>query len=426
MPPLNVAFVTTRLFSVPGNGGELCTLRLVDALLRAGHRLRVIGRGDPAATMGAAGRSLQVHAVGPLVLPMDELSASQRARSLLGAVWRRRAWTVHRLAQPDVPARVRALLRSWEGWPVDALVVDHLHPLSWIAGPGAGLPAPVVVMHNLEAAGHGEQAERAAAQGRRLAAAAHRREQRLLLDLERRLLAEAAAVACLSEADARAVQERARRAGSGLTVEVLAGYPRVRDAGQPPSPGSSRPPLRQDPGPGATGAGQRVRRIGLVGTWTWGPNRDGLDWLLREVVPKLGAGCQVLLAGPGSKQIALPAGVQGLGWVDDLAGFYASLDVVALPSHSGSGVHEKALEALSLAPLVVSTPHALRGLGPQLPPHVLVAADADQFAQLCRRACIDAQARVRAAEFVVDWSRARGRAHDQAVARCLAARRLPA
>jgi len=423
MRPLNIALVTTRLFSVPSNGGELCTMRLVDALLRGGHRLRVIGRGDPAATMGAAGRSLQVHAVGPLVRPLDELSAGERVRSLIGAVWHRRAWTVHRLQQPGVPARVQSLLRSWQDWPVDSLVVDHLHPLSWIAGPGAGLLAPVVVMHNLETAGHGEQAERAAAQGRRLAAAAHRREQRLLLDLERRLLSEAAAVACLSEADARVVQDRARHAGSGLSVEVLAGYPTVPDVGRPLAFETRRPPVGPDPAPGATGARQRLRRIGLVGTWTWGPNRDGLEWLLREVVPKLDEHCQVLLAGPGSLQIALPSGVQALGWVDDLAGFYASLDVVALPSHSGSGVHEKALEALSLAPLVVSTPHALRGLGPQLPPHVFVAADADQFAQLCRRACIDVQERHRAAELVVDWSRARGLAHDQAVARCLAARR---
>jgi glycosyltransferase involved in cell wall biosynthesis len=413
MRPLNVAVVTTRLFGSPANGGELCTARLLAALLRAGHRVRVIGRGDPAATMGAAAQALQVHAVGPLVLPFDDLPAGERARGLLGALWRRRAWTVHRLQQPDVPARVQALLRSWQDWPVDALVVDHLHPLSWIAGPRAGLPAPVVVMHNLESAGHAEQGQRAALRGHWLAAAAHRREHRLLLGLERRVLSEAAAVACLCEADASSWREQARRAVSAPAVEVLSGHPAAARG--------VRTQSRPDNTSEQQGRPRGVRRIGLVGTWTWGPNRDGLDWLMREVVPKLDGNCQVLLAGPGSQQIPLPAGVKALGWVDDLAGFYASLDVVALPSHSGSGVHEKALEALALAPLVVATPHALRGLGGQLPPHMLVAADGEHFARLCSRARIDPRERGHAADLVLAWCHERRQAYEQSLARCLQA-----
>lgn len=410
---MNVAVVTTRLFGNPANGGELCTARLLAALLRGGHRVRVIGRGDPAATMGAAAQALQVHAVGPLVLPFDDLHAWERACSLVGALWQRRAWTVYRLQQPDIPARVQTLLQSWHDWPVDALVVDHLHPLSWIAGPGAGLPAPVVVMHNLESAGHAEQGRRAAMRGHRLAGAAHRREHRLLLELERRVLSEAAAVACLCEADASNWREQAWRAGSGLAVEVLAGHPEAALGGC----ALTRPDSKAE----QHGRGPGVRCIGLVGTWTWGPNREGLDWLIHEVVPKLEGNCQVLLAGPGSQQIPLPAGVKALGWVDDLAGFYASLDVVALPSHSGSGVHEKALEALALAPLVVATPHALRGLGCQLPPHMLVAADGEHFARLCSRARIDPREREHAADLVLTWCHERRQAYEQSLARCLQA-----
>jgi len=59
------------------------------------------------------------------------------------------------------------------------------------------------------------------------------------------------------------------------------------------------------------------------------------------------------------------------------------VDVLAVPSLHGSGVQEKAIEAIGTGRPVIASAHALRGLGPLLPPQVHAASDANEFAQLC-------------------------------------------
>ena len=371
---MNIVFVTTRLFDVPRSGGEICTARLLGELLDAGHRLHVIGRG-PAPPAAAAG-ALRYTSLGPAVPAFEDLSPPRQLAAMLCAVAAGQASTVHRLAAGGPARLIRQVLMDCGSPTPDALWLDHLQVWPWTAGT-AGLPAPVLVMHNLESLGYAEQAAAGSVAVPRHRRWALEREARLLRRLELQAIGSAAAVACLSEHDAAPLRALARASGSRAVVEVLPGFPlRSFAPSAPPSPSSPSAPSA----PRAAGA---ARRIGLIGTWTWAPNRAGLQWLLDRVLPLLPGDCRVVLAGSGLDNLQLPDRVQSLGRVDDIRDFYGQIDVIAVATVQGSGVQEKAIEAIACGLSVVATPLALRGLGGPLPAHVCVAEDPAGFASAC-------------------------------------------
>ena len=52
------------------------------------------------------------------------------------------------------------------------------------------------------------------------------------------------------------------------------------------------------------GAADAAFDLGLVGTWTWQPNRIGLIWFLEEVVPRLSDDVTIAIAGNVGEPIA--------------------------------------------------------------------------------------------------------------------------
>ncbi len=364
---MRLALLTTRLFERPTSGGELCTARLLLALAEGDHELTCIGHGH--ATMRAFGVAATL-SLGDEVLPFAELPLRRRLALLVRVLLSGQATTTWRHTGPQAPGRVRAwLAQAWRRG-LDAVIVDHLQPWAWLAP--APPFAPLVLMHNLESRLYAEQAACAGTPAR----AWLLREARLLEELERRMFERAAGIACLSERDARALREQAAAQGRVPPVTVLPGFP----LGAPT---------------GGTHAPAGMRRVGMLGTWTWGPNRAALHWMLEEVLPRLPAACRLILAGRGLAALSLPPGVQALHEVNDPAAFYQAVDVVALPALQGSGVQEKAIEAIASERVVVASPLALRGLaaGPALGVHA--ACDAAAFARLCAEVplALDATAR---------------------------------
>jgi len=388
---MNVTLLTTRLFAQPTSGGELCTARLLAGIAAAGHQVRILGRGE-----ARTAATLNQVPLGPIVAPFEALPSLRRVSSLLGALASRQASTVHRLTTGGAGRRARQHLLQCVPVTPDVLVVDHLQSYAWVADVQGRLPAPVLVMHNLESEGY---AERAATETSPLRRAVLLREARLLQALARRALRAASVVACLSDDDARQLRACVAACGGHAPVEVL--------------PGFASPEVKMEPSTAPVGA---ARRIGLLGTWTWGPNRAGLAWMLDRVLPLLPPACKLLLAGSGLEGCALPARTESLGRVVDVRLFYDSVDVVAIASHTGSGVQEKAIEAIASGLPVVASRHALRGLGPPWPRNVYVADDPSSFAH----ACATAAAAVGDGLSPAQWSSHRGAAYRAALARCLA------
>lgn len=121
--------------------------------------------------------------------------------------------------------------------------------------------------------------------------------------------------------------------------------------------------------------------VGMIGTWTWAPNRIGLEWMLQEVMPHLPQGITVAVAG------TMPKGfpqrdkrIQFLGRVLDAKDFLRQCRVVALTSREGTGVQLKTIETFEMGLPAVATASSIRAIA-HLPSNVLVADDAMQFAQ---------------------------------------------
>jgi hypothetical protein len=101
----------------------------------------------------------------------------------------------------------------------------------------------------------------------------------------------------------------------------------------------------------------------LIGTWTWQPNRIGLDWFLSDVVPHLPQNFTIRIAGK------VPAGVTSnhpgvtfVGRVPDAAEFVRTGAVVPLTSRAGTGVQLKTIETFELGLPSVATKRSLRGV----------------------------------------------------------------
>lgn len=413
---MKLVVLTMRLFDQPRTGGELCTARLLQALGRAGHALTIVGLGQGPRQPAEGQRWVSV---GEWLPAYADMPASQRLLMPLKALALGRPVTTQRLHGPGSAELVHQELLHALG-DMDGLVIDHLQSLSWARPLLDCLPAPMLVMHNLEPQVYDERA--AAVQGGRLRARASRwvlrREARRLQQMEDLALQRASVVAALTDGDAQALRERARALGRELPVEVLPGYtlrlPAADDAA--PAGAMSTLQLRER----LARLPPEHRRVGMIGTWTWEPNRAGLAWMLEQVLPALPADCQLVLAGGGLEHLSLPQRVTALGRVAEVDGFYDAVDLVAIPSVQGSGVHEKAIEAIGRGLPVVASRHALRGLLGQLPGHVHLADGPQAFATACASAALSRDAVAGQA-----WAARREQAYQAVLQQCLASLARP-
>src|SRR4051812_48887482 len=193
----------------------------------------------------------------------------------------------------------------------------------------------ILIAHNAEYRTLEENAEAA---GNAILRWLYRREARLSRAAEMRACAAAAFVFALTEEDRAALDEGGRKSA------VLPLVARI----SPPAPPAER---------------RIACDAALIGTWTWLPNRIGLEWFLGKVVPELPADFRTDIAGelPGGLSSG-HRGVRFVGRVADAADFMRSGAVVALCSRAGTGVQVKTLATFELGLPAVATPHSIRGI----------------------------------------------------------------
>jgi glycosyltransferase involved in cell wall biosynthesis len=133
-------------------------------------------------------------------------------------------------------------------------------------------------------------------------------------------------------------------------------------------------------------ASERRKTVAMFGTWTHQPNRDGLDWFLASVWPRVtaeAADARLLVIGPGEPPVRTVAsrGVEVVGRVDNLAALLGTVAVIAVPIIRGMGARMKFGEALASGAAVVSTP--LGAEGANAGGHFISASDENAFSSAC-------------------------------------------
>jgi len=132
--------------------------------------------------------------------------------------------------------------------------------------------------------------------------------------------------------------------------------------------------------------------VGYVGSLSWRPNAQGLDWICREVWPHVRSAAPELtlsIVGSGLPEgpdgPVVPAawkvdGVKTLGFVRELAPHEARWSAMVAPVFGGSGVRIKLLESFRAGVPVVTTPDGAAGLDLTDGRELFIANDAATFA----------------------------------------------
>jgi hypothetical protein len=165
-----------------------------------------------------------------------------------------------------------------------------------------------------------------------------------------------------------------------------------------------------EPAPRSTGS-----TLLAVGSWWYGPNRHGMRHFLQHDWPRIRAAvpaARLLVVGKGGADLvgSLPAGVEVLGFVDDLDALYDDAALVLAPARSGGGSQLKIVGALAHERIVVGPAFLARERTPDLPDGALQAAP-DAAANIVRLLGAPAE-RHDIERRIGEWARSRSWRHE--------------
>lgn len=343
---MHLVFATSLVpDGTPTSGYEIANAAILDGLRRAGVKVTVLGFAWP----GRLRSSLQDAVVlGEVDVQTEMAGALRKLRWAGGAIVR--GLTVSsaklRIVSPQTVRNALALVEPFDGYVLNSVQLAGAFEEVFADRP------TIYVAHNVE---HRSARENAAAARSSVESFLFRREARLLEAIEHRLCERAKFTFTLSEEDRRLLGFTGEQRSAVLPIV----------AGVPAAPLDSR---------------RTEYDATLIGTWTWAPNRIGLEWFLDEVVPLLPSSFSIAIGG------STPAGfaarypnVRFVGRVPDAVAFMRSGKVVPLISRAGTGVQIKTLETFEQGLPSIATTHSLRGIA-HLPENCVVTDDPQVFA----------------------------------------------
>lgn len=305
------------------------------------------------------------------VVPIPQDSSRLRfltdhARALLA----NRAFTHYRYDEPSYSRLITAELASHV---YDIIHVDSLDLARFL--PQLPLDRVVLTHHNVESQ---LLRDRARIEGSSLLRRYIDRQAHLMESLERNWCPRVRLNVAVSARDAREL----RRIAPGARMSVVPNgvdVDRIRPTPESASDGS----------------------IVCVGGLAWFPNRDALDYLSTEVLPRARAAglgdTRVVWVGrapPGvAEEFARRFDVQLTGYVDDVMPFVERAACYVMPFRVGGGTRLKLLEAMAAAKPIVSTRVGAMGVEAADGRHLLLADEADDMADALVRVLADARLR---------------------------------
>jgi glycosyltransferase involved in cell wall biosynthesis len=274
------------------------------------------------------------------------------------------------IAKCDTPAMHALLERHLLQGRYDIVYLGHVGMAAYLRSARRLAPRARVVLeeHNVE----WEIFERLAPTFRVPLRQVAKMEARALRSYERRALRSVDSVIAISAADARALESL-----GGIRATVV---PTFIERAPPRTEATEAPALA------------------YTGLLAWQPNTQGLDWFCRDVWPLVRQkvpGATLTIAGPGLRRAAdgslgVPQawsvpGITTVGYVDDLEEVYRKSLAMIAPIIGGSGVRMKLLESMRAGMPTVTTTDGAAGLDVEDGREMLIADDAEQFAERVAR-----------------------------------------
>lgn len=345
---MHLVFATSIVPSGSATTGyEIANAAIVDALRRAGVKVTVLGFIWPGASPSDPEHTV---VLGEVDVRTDNATGLQKASWLLKAMSMGLTFSSVKL-RAATPGQVRAALSSIE--PYDGYILNAAQFAGAFEDVLRDRPS-IFVAHNVE---YRSAEENAAAARGLMQKVLYTREAGLLRGVERRLCDRAAFVWTLADDDRPLLGVEGDDRSSALPLVTRL------EAPQP------------------YGARAKDCDAALIGTWTWQPNRIGLEWFLEAVVPNLPPDFTVRIAGKTPSDISSPhPGVKFVGFVPDATDFVRSARVIPLASRAGTGVQLKTIETFELGLPSVATTRSLRGIA-NVPDNCVVADDPKEFAR---------------------------------------------
>ncbi len=134
-------------------------------------------------------------------------------------------------------------------------------------------------------------------------------------------------------------------------------------------------------------------RVLFIGTMTWAPNDMGMVWFLKEVVPLIEAQNKpyhlyIVGKNPSDnvrKYSQINPNITLTGYVESVQEFYDKCQYMIVPLFVGSGLRVKIIEAFSHGMPVLSTSVGAEGIRYADGEDILIADDAEHFAEQMER-----------------------------------------
>ncbi|WP_374830471.1 glycosyltransferase [Paenochrobactrum pullorum] len=345
MQPLRLLFITSL---VPSHGSmtgyEVANAAIIHGLLRAGADVTIVGFNWPERKASMPDKTI---VLGEVDVRTQDAGFKQKIKWILKAI--RTNLTVSSVKLRVISDQVLrdAIASAGE---FDAYILNGVAFAGAFEHVFEDKPS-IFIAHNVE---HRSAEENANAVKDLLQKILFKREAKLLAKLEKRLCDQAKFVFTLADEDGKML---------GLQPIKFATLPLVTSK-EPVKPVTRE--LHYD--------------LALIGTWTWQPNRIGLEWFLREVKPLLNPDIKIAVAGstPADLIVAWPD-IEFLGRVPDAVAFVESAAVIPLISVAGTGVQLKTIETFELGMPCVATRHSVRGIA-QIPDNCILADEPAAFA----------------------------------------------
>ncbi len=341
---LHLVFVTSLVAQAnPSTGYELANAALLEGLQRAGVRTTVIGCAWPGQAVAPGAHA----SLGEVEVRTEKAGAGLKLKWLLMSLATRLPMSSAKLRviRKEAVRNAIASAGQFDGYVLNGVALAGAFPDLFIGKPS------IFVAHNVE---HRSSAENARNAGSLIKRILFARDARLLKTLEHRLRDQSTGVVTFAAEDAA-------------------------DLGVPPDR-SVFLPLSVSTSTHLPQTTELQHDLALLGTWTWHPNRIGLEWFLNEVKPKLLADVRISVAGSTPPDLAAAwPGVKFVGRVDRATDFVAASAVIPLISRAGTGVQLKTVETFSLGLPSVATTSSVRGIA-AIPGNCAIADDPESFA----------------------------------------------